>query len=84
MIAYGPPCIEHKTQHPVTIPDEVVASYEAWKAGRISIQRITGLTVSEREILLSGTCQESWDSMFASEECDADCDGSSHPDVFCK
>jgi hypothetical protein len=84
---YGPPCMTHNVQHPVEVPDEkaeILGGLGRWNQGRIQIQEIPGLTATEREILLTGTCQEVWDSMFPDEECDGDCDGSPHPGLFCR
>lgn len=81
---YGPPCMTHSVQHPVEIPKGSEAAYEAWKAGHLLVQNIPGLTVEQREILLTGYCQEAWDESFPSEDCNWNCDGSSHPGLFCR
>lgn len=83
MIVYGPPCMTHKKQHPVEIPDNAVPVYNKWYGGLVPVQEIP-IPAADREILLTGTCGEVWDSMFADKECAEDCDGSSHPDKFCR
>jgi hypothetical protein len=76
------PCTLHNMQHEVEIRDE---DYDAWKSGQGYIQDVLFyLKASDREILISGMCQEAWDKMFSDEECESDCDGSDHPGVFCK
>jgi hypothetical protein len=75
-------CMLHKTCHFVyNVPLE---DYQRYQRGARIQDALPTLTADQREILLTGTCQEAWDQMFAAEECDEDCDGSSHPDVFCK
>ena len=82
---YGPPCMTHNVQHPVEIPTESEKAYDAWYTGTVRhVQSIPGLTADQREILLTGTCQEAWDANFPADDCTEDCDGSSHPGLFCR
>lgn len=79
-------CHMHRVAHEVDLPDNEVAkaTYGNWLLGQGYVQDIAGLDSNEQEILLSGTCQEAWDQSFAALICPFDCDGSSHPGVFCR
>lgn len=79
-------CLTHQKQHEVEIPDDKMYRYEMWRMGKIPHVQdaLYFLTANEREILLTGTCQDAWDAMFATEECDEDCDGSSHEGKLCR
>jgi len=81
----GYECPVHKVHHAVEIRDEDKNNFDAWAAGKGHIQdRLPHLSPADRETLLTGMCQESWNSMFPPEECDQNCDGSGHPGLFCK
>jgi hypothetical protein len=41
------------------------AAYKRWKAGALCQEAFPNLTADERELLISGTTKEGWDSMFA-------------------
>jgi hypothetical protein len=73
-------------KHTVEIPEEAGERYRQWLGGHGGFiqDALPELTTDQREILMTGTCQKSWDSMFPEEECEDDCDGSIHPDLFCK
>jgi len=79
-------CLTHNVQHEVEIPTEMVAGYKMWTEGKIPFVQdaLPLLPAGEREILLTGTCQAAWDEMFADEECDEDCDASSHEGKMCR
>ena len=78
-------CFLHKEKHEVSLLSTEVNAYTAWKEKRGFIQDLLPrLSSDEREILMTGTCPESWDTMFSEEECYNDCDGSKHPGLFCK
>lgn len=48
--------------------DDVVQKIAAWRAGSL-IQRVfPELNADERELMISGTCGECWNIMFAEEE----------------
>lgn len=78
-------CYLHKKQHAVQIPNEHLHNYYAWQREEDHIQvLLPTLSANEREILMTGTCQEAWDKSFPDEDCPDDCDGSSHPGLFCR
>lgn len=79
------PCMAHNVAHQVEIPDEAERRYNDWMVQKGLIQDLLPeLSDSDREILLTGTCQEAWDEMFVDGECSDECDGSSHPGKFCR
>jgi len=52
---------------------EVVKSeYEAWQGGQLIQRAMPSLPESQRELLISGTCDACWDELFADddEECE--------------
>jgi hypothetical protein len=74
-------CFLHKVQHTVEVNN---SEYLGWINGMRIQDAMPSTSISDREILKTGTCQEAWDSMFAEEECSEDCDGSSHSGKMCK
>jgi hypothetical protein len=64
-----------------------VIAYDDFRNGRDTrkIQDVFPELSNElREQIMTGTHPECWNTMFAETECDEDCDGSSHPELFCK
>lgn len=49
-----------------TIKDVDIQKYEAWKNGIIFAQDI-GLSPSDTEMLITGTCSECWSKMFSED-----------------
>lgn len=50
-------------------PVEVVESeYRSWKAGQLIQRAMPSLPESDREKLITGTCDPCWDEMFAEDE----------------
>lgn len=49
-----------------TIKDVDIQKYEAWKNGIIFAQDI-GLSPSDAEMLITGTCPECWSKMFSED-----------------
>lgn len=47
--------------------------YEAWQSGALVQNAFPYLSANDREILVSGICEECWEGMFSTE--DNDCDG---------
>ena len=74
-------CPLHEVKHEVDVPEQ---EYRDWLDEKIYVQDIPGLDVHQREILLTGMCKVAWDSMFAKSLCEAMCDGSSHPGLYCR
>jgi hypothetical protein len=63
------PCFFHKTHHQITIPNRYRLDFDQWSIGLGHIQtKLPTLTAEEREILLTGTCDEGWESMFKEED----------------
>ena len=58
------PCSYCERIQKVAVPE---SGFKAWKSGTRIQDALPGLTVDEREILLSGICPESWDANFSEE-----------------
>lgn len=68
----------------LTLTEDQVARYDRWERKEGRIQDLLGdVSVPLREQLLTGTHPDCWSSQFAEKECDIDCDGSSHPGLWC-
>jgi len=81
-------CHVHHVNHEFEVDESsAIVSIEedlgAWKSGRLYLQDLKFLNADQREMLLTGTCQEAWDTMFPKERCSEDCDGSTHEGLFC-
>jgi hypothetical protein len=56
--------MKHQKQHEVEITPDALPAYEEWRVGRGRLSAIP-LTVAEREVLLTGACQEAWNESVA-------------------
>lgn len=56
--------------HKVTEVVVPVAGYELWQAGSYIQDAFPELSVSDREVLKTGTCDFCWDNLFPEEEDD--------------
>lgn len=43
-------------------------AYDAWQGGVLIQRAMPGLSVDQRELLISGTCGECWERIFPAEE----------------
>lgn len=69
----------------VTLTADQVRGYEAWKRKEGRIQDLLpDISVPLREQIMSGTHPDCWESLFNPTECGTDCDGSSHPGLWCR
>lgn len=71
----------------IELTEQQIITYDDFVSGRDKrkIQDVfPDLSNALREQIMTGTHPECWDTMFAATECTEDCDGSSHPDLFCK
>lgn len=50
----------------VVLVDE--AGYNAWRGGELIQHALPELSITQREQLISGTCQPCWDAIFAEPE----------------
>ena len=60
-------CRKHHVTHFVNVPNSkaqaATRGVAAWRAGALIQDALPMLDASQREILLTGTCQEAWDEL---------------------
>jgi hypothetical protein len=54
------------------VTDVTEAQFNAWKSGTLIQVAMPEISKGVRELLISGTCDECWDRMFAFDEGDGD------------
>lgn len=54
-------CVFCKKYHIIKVSEK---GYKKWKAGELIQRALPKLSADERELLISGTCQECWDKSF--------------------
>lgn len=58
-------CWMCKKAHGVTAPEE---QFKAWEAGELAQRAFVGMSQSDRELLISQTCNNCFDLLFDGEE----------------
>jgi hypothetical protein len=59
-------CVHCESQHEFEVVKE---AYDSWKLGEVLIQdAMPELTPSQRELLMSQTCDDCWQQFFSDEE----------------
>jgi hypothetical protein len=59
------PCPFCAKSSEVSVP---LSGYKAWQSGEFIQNAMPDVSADDRELLISGTCSECWDSMFLSDE----------------
>jgi hypothetical protein len=57
-------CVCRICNNPKEIPDVPVAGLKAWEDGELIQDALPNLTADQRELLISGTCDDCWKTMF--------------------
>lgn len=58
-------CVSCRERVDVPATDEQIAR---WKAGELIQRAMPNLTAAQRELLISGTCDDCWQKMFSESE----------------
>ena len=62
-------CWKCESSHELDVPTE---GWAAWQSGELIQEALSGVSASDRELLISGTCGECFDEMFGDVQEDED------------